>query len=79
MFPSPSHPLVLLLGDTGVGKSNLHLRFTRNKFNLYSEATITADFDTRMVAVDSKVIKARIWDTGLRAQCHYIRVNYIVQ
>ena len=61
-----SLPLVILIGDTGVGKSNLLLRFTRNEFNQKLKYTIGADFDTIRIEVDSsKVITARIWDTGM--------------
>ena len=62
--PSPL-PLVVVTGDSGVGKSNLISRFTRNEFNLGVQATVAADFATTSIEVDSKVIKAQIWDTGL--------------
>lgn len=37
---SSPHPQVVLLGDTGVGKSSLVLRFVTNSFDKYSESTI---------------------------------------
>ena len=55
---------VVLIGDSGVGKSNLLSRFTRNEFNLESKSTIGVEFATRSIKVDGKVIKAQIWDTG---------------
>ena len=39
--------LVVLIGDSGVGKSNLLSRFTRNEFNLESKSTIGVEFATR--------------------------------
>lgn len=39
-------------------------RFTRNEFNLESKSTIGVEFATRSINVDSKVVKAQIWDTG---------------
>ena len=60
----PSIPLVVLIGDSGVGKSNLLSRFTRNEFNLESKSTIGVEFATRSIQVDGKTIKAQIWDTG---------------
>lgn len=39
-------------------------RFTRNEFNLESKSTIGVEFATRSVQVDSKTVKAQIWDTG---------------
>ncbi|CRK88227.1 CLUMA_CG002008, isoform A [Clunio marinus] len=55
---------VVLIGDSGVGKSNLLSRFTRNEFNLESKSTIGVEFATRSIVVDNKTIKAQIWDTA---------------
>ncbi len=55
---------VVLIGDSGVGKSNLLSRFTRNEFNLESKSTIGVEFATRSIHTDGKTIKAQIWDTG---------------
>ncbi|KAI0685154.1 GTPase [Cytidiella melzeri] len=55
---------VVLIGDSGVGKSNLLSRFTRNEFNLESKSTIGVEFATRSLAIDSKTVKAQIWDTA---------------
>ncbi|XP_066501070.1 RAB11a, member RAS oncogene family, like isoform X3 [Hoplias malabaricus] len=55
---------VVLIGDSGVGKSNLLSRFTRNEFNLESKSTIGVEFATRSIQVEGKTIKAQIWDTA---------------
>ncbi|CAN1859503.1 Ras-related protein RABA1f, partial [Linum perenne] len=55
---------VVLIGDSGVGKSNLLSRFTRNEFSLESKPTIGVEFAVRSIHVDDKVVKARIWDTA---------------
>lgn len=55
---------LVLIGDSGVGKSNLLSRFTKNEFNLESKSTIGVEFATRSLNVDSKVVKAQIWDTA---------------
>ncbi|ORX62675.1 small GTPase [Hesseltinella vesiculosa] len=55
---------VVLIGDSGTGKTNLLARFTRNEFNLESKSTIGVEFATRSVQVDSKTVKAQIWDTA---------------
>ena len=54
---------VVLIGDSGVGKSNLLSRFTRNEFCLESKSTIGVEFATRSLPIDGKTIKAQIWDT----------------
>jgi len=55
---------VVLVGDSGVGKSNILSRFTRNEFNLQSKATIGVEFATRSINVEGKTLKAQIWDTA---------------
>lgn len=55
---------VVLIGDSGVGKSNLLTRFTRNEFNLRTLTTIGVEFATRNLHICSKTIKAQIWDTA---------------
>lgn len=40
-----------MIGDSGVGKSNLLSRFTRNEFNLESKSTIGVEFATRSIQV----------------------------
>ncbi|TKY71781.1 Ras-related protein RABA1f [Spatholobus suberectus] len=55
---------VVLIGDSGVGKSNLLSRFTKNEFCLESKSTIGVEFATRSIRVDDKVVKAQIWDTA---------------
>lgn len=42
---------MVLIGDSGVGKSNLLSRFTRNEFNLESKSTIGVEFATRSIEV----------------------------
>jgi Ras-related protein Rab-11A len=55
---------VVLIGDSGVGKSNLLTRFTRDEFKADSKSTIGVEFATQTIQVDKKTIKAQIWDTA---------------
>ncbi|QLG71212.1 hypothetical protein HG535_0B02510 [Zygotorulaspora mrakii] len=55
---------IVLIGDSGVGKSNLLSRFTTNDFNMESKSTIGVEFATRTIEVEKKKIKAQIWDTA---------------
>ncbi|KAL2253174.1 ras-related protein RABA1f-like [Sesamum indicum] len=55
---------VVLIGDSGVGKSNLLSRFTKNEFSQESKSTIGVEFATRSIQVDDKIVKAQIWDTA---------------
>jgi small GTP-binding protein len=53
-----------LIGDSGVGKSNLLLRYTKNQFKKHSQSTIGVEFATRNIAVDDQQVRAQIWDTA---------------
>ncbi|XP_037532021.1 ras-related protein Rab-25b isoform X1 [Nematolebias whitei] len=55
---------VVLIGESGVGKSNLLSRFTKNEFNHDSRTTIGVEFSTRTVQLNGFTIKAQIWDTA---------------
>lgn len=55
---------LLLIGDSGTGKSSLLLRFTENNFNDQRAATIGVDFKIKTVFVNNRVIKLQIWDTA---------------
>ncbi|XP_052178504.1 ras-related protein RABA1f [Diospyros lotus] len=55
---------LVLIGDSGVGKSNLLSRFARDEFSLESKSTIGVEFATRSIRVEDKIVKAQIWDTA---------------
>ena len=48
---------LIIVGDSGVGKTNLLTRFTEGKFNLESKATIGVEFSSKSVEIDNKNIK----------------------
>ncbi|CAG9466549.1 unnamed protein product [Pedinophyceae sp. YPF-701] len=55
---------LLLIGDSGVGKSCLLLRFTENSFQSSFVTTIGIDFKTKVVNIDNRSVKLQIWDTA---------------
>ena len=55
---------VVLLGDSGVGKSSIALRFCQRRFNQNHEVTIGAAFQQQIVGLPDGQIKLNIWDTG---------------
>ncbi|KAF8311568.1 GTPase [Clavulina sp. PMI_390] len=67
---------VVLIGDSGVGKSNLLSRFTRGEFNIDSKSTIGVEFATRSINVDGKTLKAQIWDTAGQERYRAITAAY---
>jgi len=61
---------VVLLGDSGTGKSSIVLRFVTNSFDKYSESTIGASFMSKLIEVDGQPIKYQIWDTVRARAAH---------
>mmetsp|Transcript_2759 Transcript_2759/g.3162 ORF Transcript_2759/g.3162 Transcript_2759/m.3162 type:complete len:246 (-) Transcript_2759:102-839(-) len=55
---------VVLLGDTGVGKTSLSSRFTRDEFSIASRNTVGVEFAAKTKQVNGKLIKTHIWDTA---------------
>ncbi|KAJ1373013.1 hypothetical protein KIN20_035332 [Parelaphostrongylus tenuis] len=55
---------IILVGDSGVGKTNLLSRFARNTFDLESKSTIGVEFSTKIITIDDKRIMIQIWDTA---------------
>lgn len=51
---------IVLTGDSGVGKSCLLSRFTRNEFDAESKSTIGVEFATRSIKIGGKTIKAQV-------------------
>eukprot|EP00484_Ammonia_sp_Unknown_P030333 CAMPEP_0197034438 /NCGR_PEP_ID=MMETSP1384-20130603/12563_1 /TAXON_ID=29189 /ORGANISM="Ammonia sp." /LENGTH=216 /DNA_ID=CAMNT_0042464373 /DNA_START=28 /DNA_END=678 /DNA_ORIENTATION=+ len=55
---------VIILGESGVGKTALLHRYVMNKFIEEHKATIGADFLTKEIEVDDSIITLQIWDTA---------------
>ncbi|KAF8603072.1 hypothetical protein BDV93DRAFT_523659 [Ceratobasidium sp. AG-I] len=55
---------VVILGDSGVGKTSLMNQFVNKRFNNQYKATIGADFLTKEVVVDARTVTLQLWDTA---------------
>ena len=55
---------ILLLGDSGVGKSSLLLRYTKNEFISDMRSTIGVEFALKYITIDNYQLKIQIWDTA---------------
>ena len=55
---------MIILGDSGVGKTSLMNQYVNKKFSNQYKATIGADFLTKEVMVDDRLVTMQIWDTA---------------
>ncbi|XP_031384539.1 ras-related protein RABE1a-like [Punica granatum] len=67
---------LLLIGDSGVGKSCLLLRFTDGSFTTSFITTIGIDFKIRNIELDGKRVKLQIWDTAGQERFRTITTAY---
>ncbi|KAK2720088.1 putative Ras-related protein Rab-33 isoform X2 [Artemia franciscana] len=55
---------IIVIGDSGVGKTSITYRFCSSAFPKTCEATIGVDFRERTLCIDNELIKLQIWDTA---------------
>jgi len=67
---------LLLIGDSGVGKTCLIFRFCEDIFQQSFISTIGIDFKIKTVEIGGKRIKLQIWDTAGQERFHTITVSY---
>lgn len=67
---------LLLIGDSGVGKSCLLLRFSDDSFTTSFITTIGIDFKIRTVEIDGERVKLQIWDTAGQERFRTITTAY---
>jgi len=67
---------LLLIGDSGVGKSCLLLRFADDTYTDSYISTIGVDFKIRSVDLDGKKVKLQIWDTAGQERFRTITSSY---
>ena len=67
---------LLLIGDSGVGKSCLLLRFCDDTFSPTFITTIGIDFKIRTITMDKKRLKMQIWDTAGQERFRTITTAY---
>ncbi|KAH7689567.1 rab family protein 10 [Aphelenchoides avenae] len=67
---------LLLIGDSGVGKTCILYRFSDDAFNTTFISTIGIDFKIKTIELRGKKIKLQIWDTAGQERFHTITTSY---
>jgi len=67
---------LLIIGESGVGKSSLLLRFTDDAFDPEQAATIGVDFKVKTINVNASKVKLAIWDTAGQERFRTLTPSY---
>ena len=67
---------LVVVGDSGVGKTNLIKRFANNTFNSNSKATVGVEFLSKSFKINNTVFKIEIWDTAGQERYKSITAAY---
>ena len=54
----------IIIGDSGVGKSNILLKYINNTFSEEFKATVGVEFGAKNLQVNGRVYRIQIWDTA---------------
>ncbi len=67
---------ILMLGDSGVGKSSIINRWISGTFNPSLVTTLGVDMKKRKLHVDDKLVEVQVWDTAGQSAFHRITTSY---
>ena len=67
---------VVVVGDSGVGKTNLIKRFVSNTYNPNTKATVGVEFLSKSYKINNQVFKIEIWDTAGQERYKSITAAY---
>lgn len=67
---------MIVIGDSGVGKTNIILNFSEEQFKENYVATIGVDFKNKIVLAGKRTLKLQIWDTAGQERYRTITETY---
>ena len=76
MTEQQSNIKLKMVGNSGVGKSSIILRYTENKFDESLPPTIGIDYRCKSIVVKSIPVKLSIWDTAGQEKFRTVTSTY---
>ena len=67
---------LILIGDSGVGKTNILSRYINNEFSFSTQSTVGVEFGSKFIKKNDKIIKLQIWDTAGQERYKSITTAY---
>ncbi len=67
---------IIIIGDSGIGKSSVLFRFADDVYNESYITTIGVDFKIKTIFINGKIIKLQIWDTAGQERFRTITTSY---
>ena len=67
---------IIIVGDSGVGKSSLLLRYSEDSYNNKLISTIGVDFKIKTLQINNKAIKLQVWDTAGQERFRTLTAGY---
>jgi len=78
--PPPDYKMqMIIIGDSGVGKTSFMDRFVEGSHQVAYNATVGIDFKVKRVEIDQKTVKIQIWDTAGQEKFNAITTAYYRQ
>lgn len=76
MEAKPIFLKAIVIGSSGVGKTNLMQRYVNDTFSEHYKSTIGIDFCIKAIKTDDKTIKLQIWDTAGQERFKNLTISY---
>lgn len=67
---------IVIVGDSGVGKSNILTRYCSDTFTQDGQATIGVELDTKIFKINNDIVNVSIWDTAGQERFKSITTAY---
>lgn len=67
---------IVIVGNSGIGKTSVVHRFTKNLFSTSTMSTLGVDLEARYINIEGKVIQLQIWDTSGQEKFKSLAPNY---